>query len=110
MLAERLHPQETEVPLAALDLDRIVLVEIELFRFVVEIGADRNLPVRRDPVGTDPASELPLALDSSPENDAYPRMLKTQWFHLSCVGAAARSAAPRRTMTDRFSRTLSATR
>jgi hypothetical protein len=61
MLAQSLDDEPLELPLAALDLHRVVLVQIEFLALVVELAAERDLPLRRDPIGADFPAKLPLA-------------------------------------------------
>ena len=62
MLAERLDDDPVEVPLAALDLDRILLVEVELLALVIERRGERDFPGFGDAIGAGAAAELLLAV------------------------------------------------
>ena len=58
---EPVHDHPAEVALAPLDVDRLVLVQIELLDRMFELDPERHLPVRRDPVGAELAAQLTLA-------------------------------------------------
>ncbi len=94
VLAERLDDEPVEVPLASFDFHRFVFVEIELLGLVIDLAAERNLPVRRDPVRADARAELSLRLDSSPSNEAEPWRLKTQLSQRSPVTAGRCCSEP----------------
>ena len=80
-------------------MDRLFLIQVEFLDRMLDLYAERHLPIGRDPVGTEIASQLPLAAGLFPSNDAEPRRLNTQFFQGSPVTAGRSASVPVRTFT-----------